>query len=98
MSIRSLVELIARYLVDHPAEVVVTEVKGHQLTVLELYVSKTDIGQMIGKYGRTVQAWRTIVSACSAKDKKRFVLEVADRSDHLHPKQKKNAFQPTSRN
>ena len=84
---KELVELIARSLVDLPEKVSVTEVQGSQCTVLELKVEKSEIGKVIGKQGRTAQAMRTILSAASAKVKKRVVLEIlesgeADRSVH----------------
>ena len=87
---KELVELIARSLVDLPEKVSVTEVQGSQCTVLELKVEKSEIGKVIGKQGRTAQAMRTILSAASAKVKKRVVLEIlesgeADRSVHRRP-------------
>jgi len=46
--------------------------------VIELKVAKEDIGKIIGKHGRTAQAIRTILSAASAKLKKRCVLEILE--------------------
>ena len=75
---KELVQLIARSLVDQPEKVTVTEVQGSQCTVLELKVEKSEIGKVIGKQGRTAQAMRTILSAASAKVKKRVVLEILE--------------------
>lgn len=75
---RDLIDYIARALVDHPEQVSVTEVKGDQATVLELKVAKEDIGKVIGKQGRTAKAMRTVLSAASAKIKKRTVLEIVE--------------------
>ena len=75
---KDLVAQIARALVDKPEEVAVAEVEGKQTSVLELKVAKDDIGKVIGKKGRIVQAMRTIVSSVSAKEKKRTVLEILD--------------------
>ena len=63
---------------DHPEEVNVTEVEGDQTSVLELKVAKEDLGKVIGKQGRTARAMRTILSAASAKLKKRTVLEIIE--------------------
>jgi predicted RNA-binding protein YlqC (UPF0109 family) len=41
-------------------------------------VAKEDMGKVIGKKGRTAQAIRTILSAASAKVKKRTVLEIIE--------------------
>jgi len=73
-----LIGCIAQALVDHPEQVDVTEVERDQTTVLELKVAKEDIGKVIGKQGRTARAMRTILSAASAKIKKRTVLEIVE--------------------
>jgi predicted RNA-binding protein YlqC (UPF0109 family) len=75
---KELVEYIAKALVDKPEEVVVTEKEGIQTSVIELKVAKDDIGKVIGKHGRTAEAMRTIISAASAKKKKRCVLELIE--------------------
>ena len=75
---KELIDFIAQALVDHPEQVNVTEVAGNQTTVLELKVAKEDIGKVIGKQGRTARAMRTILSAASAKIKKRTVLEIVE--------------------
>ena len=75
---KDLIGYIAQALVDHPEQVEVTEVEGDQTSVLELKVAKEDIGKIIGKQGRTARALRTILSAASAKLKKRTVLEIIE--------------------
>ena len=75
---KALIEYIAKSLVDHPEEVQVSEVEGEQTSVLELKVSKEDLGKVIGKQGRTARAMRTILSAASPKSKKRTVLEILE--------------------
>ncbi len=75
---KDLINYIAQALVDHPEQVIVTEVEGDQTSVLELKVAKEDIGKVIGKQGRTARAMRTILSAASAKIKKRTVLEIIE--------------------
>ena len=75
---KDMIEYIAQALVDHPEQVTVTKVEGEQTTVLELKVAKEDIGKVIGKQGRTARAMRTILSAASAKIKKRTVLEIVE--------------------
>jgi predicted RNA-binding protein YlqC (UPF0109 family) len=78
MPIKELVQYIARAMVDNPGEVLVSEIEGNQTTVLELKVAKNDLGKVIGKQGRNAQAIRTILSAVSAKIKKRVVLEIVE--------------------
>jgi hypothetical protein len=75
---KELIKYIAQSLVDSPEQVEVSEVEGNQTSVLELKVAKEDLGKVIGKQGRTARAMRTILSAASAKIKKRTVLEILE--------------------
>lgn len=75
---KDLIMYIAKALVDNPDAVSVQEVEGNQTSVLELKVAKEDLGKVIGKQGRTARAMRTILSAASAKVKKRTVLEILE--------------------
>ncbi len=75
---KDLIKYIAQALVDHPEEVSVTEIEGNQTSVLELKVAKDDLGKVIGKQGRTARAMRTLLSAASAKVRKRTVLEIIE--------------------
>ncbi|MCU0600835.1 MAG: KH domain-containing protein [Desulfobacterales bacterium] len=75
---KELITYIAKALVDKPEEVKVTEVEGDQTSVLELKVAKEDLGKVIGKQGRTARAMRTLLSAASAKIRKRTVLEIVE--------------------
>ena len=77
-AMKDLISYIAQALVDRPKEVSVTEVEGNQTSVLELKVAKEDLGKVIGKQGRTARAMRTILSAASAKIRKRTVLEIIE--------------------
>ncbi len=77
-SLKDLVEFMAKSLVDNPEEVEVNEVAGEQTTVVELKVSKDDLGKVIGKQGRTARSMRTILSAASTKLRKRSVLEIVE--------------------
>ena len=75
---KELVKYLAQALVDSPDEVSVSEVEGEQTSVIELRVAKDDLGKIIGKHGRTAQSIRTILSAASAKKRKRAVLEIVE--------------------
>lgn len=77
-SMRELIEIVAKALVDFPDQVVVSEVEGQQTTVLELRVAPADLGNVIGKQGRTARAVRTILGAAGMKLRKRFVLEILE--------------------
>ena len=75
---KELIMNIAQALVDHPEQVTVNEIEGNQTSVLVLKVAKDDLGKVIGKQGRTARAMRTLLSAASAKVKKRTVLEIIE--------------------
>jgi uncharacterized protein len=75
---KELVEAIAKALVDNPDAVQVRAIEGEQVTVFELRVHKNDLGQLIGRQGRTAKAIRTILSAVGMKLRKRFTLEILE--------------------
>ena len=75
---KQMLETIARSLVDEPDAISVTEVGGMHTSILELRVAKTDLGKIIGKRGQNVKALRTILSAVSARAKKRTVLAIIE--------------------
>ena len=75
---KDLVEYIAKTLVDDPTGVVVNMIEGEKSTILELKVSDSDVGKVIGKHGRIAKAMRTLLSAASTKSGKRVVLEILD--------------------
>ena len=73
---KELVEVIAKALVEHPDEVIVTEKEeGKHLTV-ELHVAASDMGKVIGKQGRIAKAIRSVVKAASSKDNKKVDVEI----------------------
>ena len=76
--LKSMIEFVAKSLVDIPDQVEVNEIEGEQTTVIELKVDKSDLGKVIGKQGRTARALRTILNAASTKLRKRSVLEIIE--------------------
>ena len=75
---KELLELIARSLVDHPDQVVVTEVEREQATVMELRVAREDLGKIIGKQGRTAGSIRTILASAGMKQRRRVGFEIIE--------------------
>jgi len=78
IQIKELVEVIARALAEYPDEIIVKEITGHQISVIELRAAKQDLGKIIGKEGRNAHALRTIVNAAATKLHKRAVLEILE--------------------
>ena len=75
---KELLREIITALVDYPEQVKVTEVEGEKTSVIELRVARADFGKVIGKKGRTAESIRTILSAASAKQDKRCILEILE--------------------
>ena len=71
-----LVEVIAKSLVEHPDEVVVTETENEKSILVELKVAPSDMGKVIGKQGRIAKAIRSVVKAASSKEDKKVVVEI----------------------
>ena len=73
---KELVEVIAKSLVDHPEEVVVTQAEESNAILVELKVAPSDMGKVIGRQGRIAKAIRTVVKAASSKCDKKVVVEI----------------------
>ena len=73
---RELVELIAKALVDHPDEVVVTQTQEGKNIRIQLHVAPSDMGKVIGKQGRIAKAIRSVVKAASSKMDKKVIVEI----------------------
>ena len=73
---KELVEVIAKSLVDHPDEVVVTESENDKALVVELRVAQTDMGKVVGKQGRIAKAIRSVVKAAASKENKKVIVEI----------------------
>jgi predicted RNA-binding protein YlqC (UPF0109 family) len=76
--VKDLVEYLARALVDDPDAVKVDAFDEDGAEVYELSVAEDDVGKVIGRGGRTVNAFRCVLRACAAKQDKRILLDVVD--------------------
>ena len=75
---KELVGIMAEALVDHPDQVEVTEIAGRDTSVIQLKAAQEDMGKIIGKKGRNVQAMRIILNGASRKLGKHVVLEIIE--------------------
>ena len=76
---KELVEVIAKSLVEHPDEVVVTETENEKNILVELRVAPSDMGKVIGKQGKIAKALRTLVRAATPKGSKKYNVEIKER-------------------
>ena len=75
---KDLVEYIAKSLVDNPKSVHVNEIESGSAVILELQVADSDMGRVIGKGGRVVNAIRTVAQVAADRQGKRVTLEILD--------------------
>ena len=78
---QAFLEQVVKGLVDHPDAVDITKVEQERTTVYELRLDPTDVGRIIGKSGRTINAIRSLMQAGRAKAGKFTRLEVIDEKD-----------------
>ncbi len=76
---KTLVEMIAKNLVDEVDEVKVIETIEENGTVkIELTVAKNDMGKIIGKKGKSINSIRTIVKSMAVSENKRVILDIVE--------------------
>ncbi len=76
---KELLESMVKSIVDKPDEVEVSVTEGEDTLVYELRLGDGDLGKVIGKRGKNINAIRTIIFAASAKEgTKRSVIEIIE--------------------
>lgn len=75
---RNLLEFILLHLVKHPDAIEVTETELADHTEFTLKVHPEDIGRIIGRQGRTIQAIRTLAKVRAIQDNLRVRINVDD--------------------
>ncbi len=75
---KEFVEYIVKCLVDNPDDVKVNEIGGTQTLIIELSVQKADIGKIIGKKGKTINAIRTLLMSVASRNGIRVSLEILE--------------------
>jgi len=60
---KQVLEHIVKGIVKHPEDVVVVEFDEANGKVLEIVVNEEDVGQVIGKDGRTIKSLKLLLSA-----------------------------------
>ena len=73
---KDLVELIIKSLVDNVEAIQIKEIPGEKTVIFEVKIAEEDVGKVIGKHGKTINAIRTILKAATTKDNKKVILEV----------------------
>jgi predicted RNA-binding protein YlqC (UPF0109 family) len=74
--VEDLLLFLARALVDDQDAVSVEQVDEEDALILELTVSEDDVGFVIGRGGRTVNALRTVMRAVGSRHDRRVLVDV----------------------
>jgi predicted RNA-binding protein YlqC (UPF0109 family) len=76
--VKELVEMLTKKLVLHPEDVSVRVIESEDRQSYELSVNPEDMGRVIGRSGRTINALRTLVSAAATKADVYVTLDVIE--------------------
>jgi uncharacterized protein len=76
--VEELVTFLARALVDRPDQVELRTQAVEGGTVLELKVAPEDVGKVIGRDGRTINAMRAVLAVAAQRRGAKVRLEVLD--------------------
>lgn len=72
------VAYIVKALVDNPGQVEVREIDEDASLLLEVHVASGDMGRVIGRGGRVINAIRTVAQAMASDDDMRIQVELAE--------------------
>ena len=75
---KDILELIILNLVEDKDAVEVKETDNEKSILLEVKVSKNDMGKVIGKQGRLAKSIRTVVKAVAGKEHKKVTVEFVE--------------------
>lgn len=67
---------MVKALVDNPNNVEIRKVEGEKTIILELKVDESDVGKVIGKHGKTINAIRTIIKSAMSRESKKVLVEI----------------------
>ena len=75
---RGLVEFIAKSVAEKPGEVEVHAVdRGRGTLAIKVKMADDDLGRLIGKSGRNIEALRTLVRVASLRERRRVFVDLA---------------------
>jgi predicted RNA-binding protein YlqC (UPF0109 family) len=75
---KTVIELVARQLVDDPDGVFVDATERSDNVAILIHTSPGDLGRIIGKRGRVIQALRQVGRAAGSADGVKVTVEVAE--------------------
>lgn len=76
---KAFLEYIIKSLVDYPDQVRVDETSNSStLMLLEIHVNQSDVGKIVGKQGRTIDALRILSAGAGGKRGMRVLVEIVE--------------------
>ena len=76
---KELLEGMVKAIVDNPDDVDIDVTESENTTIYELRLGDGDLGKVIGKRGKNINAIRTLISAATAKEGgKRSIIEIIE--------------------
>lgn len=76
--LESILNEMVNGLVDQPESVDIKHVVTSTLVVFIVRVAKSDLGKLLGKKGKNIDAVRTIMQAVSVKERTRIQIEIEE--------------------
>lgn len=78
---QNVAEVIIRAIASNPEAVQISSSEDGERTVLTVQVDPADVGRVIGRQGRTINAVRTVVKAAGLKTQQHVSLDLVTPDD-----------------
>ncbi len=75
---KEFIEFIVKQMVDKPEKVLIEKIENENTIEIKIEVDKSDIGKVVGKQGKNINALRTLLTAVGAKEHHRAVLHLVE--------------------
>lgn len=73
---KDLLEYIVKHITDHPDDVVIDLTEQDDVITASLRVNPEDMGRLIGKEGKTINAIRSLAKVIAVKEKKKLNVSI----------------------
>jgi hypothetical protein len=74
--VREVLDYIIKNIVRNPEDVKIIELEEDDSKVFEVFLNEEDVGQVIGKDGRTIKSINILLNALAGPKSEKYVLKV----------------------